>query len=129
MAAVAPVRGAGTGRVAGVRAEAREVAWAQRASPVPVARAAGVGLPGLLIDIDASIVVCHSEKGQAATTFKHTFGYRQGSGRTGRTGPHLDVLAPLDLRLGSLASSLRILVAISCSHLITYCTQSVTWSS
>ena len=49
----------------------REVAWAQRAevtgAPVPAARplaarAAGVELPGLVIDTDASIVVCHSEK-------------------------------------------------------------------
>jgi Transposase DDE domain group 1 len=32
-------------------------------------------LPGLVIDLDASIVVCHSEKEQAAPTFKKTFGY------------------------------------------------------
>jgi hypothetical protein len=29
----------------------------------------------LVIDLDASIVVCHSKKEQAAPTFKHTFGY------------------------------------------------------
>jgi hypothetical protein len=65
--------------VAGARARAREVAWAQRAEvtgrPVPAARAAGVELPGLVIDVDATIVVCHSEKESAAATFKHTFGY------------------------------------------------------
>jgi hypothetical protein len=32
---------------------------------VPAASAAGQVLPGLVIDVDASIVVCHSEKEQA----------------------------------------------------------------
>ena len=61
------------------RAAAREVVWAQRAErtgePFPVASAAGRELPGLVIDLDASIVVCHSEKEQAAPTFKKTFGF------------------------------------------------------
>ncbi len=65
--------------IAAARAAARQVAWAQRAeltgAPVPAARAADVDLPGLVIDVDASIVVCHSEKEQAAATFKSTFGY------------------------------------------------------
>jgi hypothetical protein len=65
--------------VAAARAAAREVAWAQRAetcgAPVPAARAAGLVLPGLVIDIDATIVICHSEKESAAATFKATFGY------------------------------------------------------
>jgi hypothetical protein len=71
-----------TARLAAVgsaRAAAREVVWAQRAElsgqPFPPARAAGRVLPGLVIDLDASIVVCHSEKEQAAATFKKTFGY------------------------------------------------------
>jgi Transposase DDE domain group 1 len=67
------------GAVASARAAAREVVWAQRAElsgrPLPPARAAGRELPGLVIDLDASIVVCHSEKEQAAPTFKKTFGY------------------------------------------------------
>jgi Transposase DDE domain group 1 len=65
--------------IAAARAAAREVAWAQRAevtgTPVPEATAAGVALPGLVIDTDASIVVCHSEKESAAATFKSSFGY------------------------------------------------------
>jgi hypothetical protein len=65
--------------LAAARAAAREVVWAQRAEVtgvvVPPARAAGVALPGLVVDIDATVVVCHSEKEQAAATFKHTFGY------------------------------------------------------
>ncbi len=67
------------GAVARARAAAREVVWAQRAEltgqPFPPARAAGRVLPGLVIDLDASIVVCHSEKEHAAPTFKKTFGY------------------------------------------------------
>jgi hypothetical protein len=67
------------GAVASARAAAREVVWAQRAEltgdPFPAARAAGRELPGLVIDLDASLVVCHSEKEQAAATFKKTFGY------------------------------------------------------
>jgi hypothetical protein len=65
--------------VAAARAAAREVVWAQRAEvcgvAVPAAKAAGVDLPGLVIDVDASVVVCHSEKESAAPTFKSTFGY------------------------------------------------------
>ena len=53
--------------------------WAQRAeltgAPFPPAMAAGRVLPGLVIDLDASVVVCHSEKELAAPTFKKTFGY------------------------------------------------------
>ena len=69
----------GLGAVASARAAAREVVWAQRAElsgePFPPSRAAGRELPGLVIDLDASIVVCHSEKERAAATFKKTFGY------------------------------------------------------
>lgn len=65
--------------IARARAAAREVVWAQHAEthgqPVPVARAGGQELPGLVIDLDASIVIAHSEKEQAAPTFKGTFGY------------------------------------------------------
>jgi hypothetical protein len=67
------------GAVARARAAAREVVWAQRAeftgTPFLPATAAGRELPGLVIDLDASIVVCHSEKELAAPTFKKTFGY------------------------------------------------------
>jgi hypothetical protein len=50
------------------RAAARELVWAQRAeitgSACPSARAGGRQLPGLVIDLDATIVVCHSDKEQ-----------------------------------------------------------------
>lgn len=66
--------------VAGARARAREVAWAQRAEATgrafPTSRVAGTpGLEALVIDLDAHVLVCHSDKEQAAPTFKHTFGY------------------------------------------------------
>ena len=65
-------------RLRQARAAARELAWAQAAETgagVPSATAAGRRIPGLVLDIDASIVVCHSEKEQATPTWKHTFGY------------------------------------------------------
>lgn len=72
----------GTARLGGVaaaRARARELVWAQhaetRGSSFRPARAGGRVLPGLVIDLDASVVRCHSEKEQAAPTFKGSFGY------------------------------------------------------
>jgi hypothetical protein len=69
------------GAIASARTGAREVAWAQRAErsgrPFPPAHAAGRELPGLVIDLDASVVVCHSEKEHAAPTFKKTFGFHR----------------------------------------------------
>jgi hypothetical protein len=65
--------------VAQARAAAREVVWAQRSEVTgaagPAAAAAGVELSGLVLDVDASIVECHSEKESAAATFKSSFGY------------------------------------------------------
>ena len=60
------------------RAAAREVAWLQAAETqgsIPAARAGGRDLPGLVLDIDATLVTCHSEKEQAAATYKRGFGY------------------------------------------------------
>ena len=69
---------AALGAVGLARAATREVVWAQRAEltgePFPLARSASRVQPGLVIDLDASIVVCHSEKEQAAPTFRKTFG-------------------------------------------------------
>lgn len=65
-------------RLRAARAAAREVAWAQAAETrggLPVSTAAGVPIPGLVLDMDASIVVCHSEKQSTAPTWKHTFRY------------------------------------------------------
>jgi Transposase DDE domain group 1 len=72
-------------RIAAARAGARDLAWAQRAETtgqaLPASLVAGTSLldadgrPVLVIDQDATIVVCHSEKERAAATFKHSFGY------------------------------------------------------
>ncbi|MGW2883738.1 IS1380 family transposase [Streptomyces sp. NPDC001233] len=60
------------------RASAREVAWMQAAETgegIPVARAGGQELPGLVLDLDATLVACHSAKEQAAPTYKGGFGF------------------------------------------------------
>lgn len=53
--------------ITGATAAARSAAWAH-ASPVPA--------PGpVMLDVDATVVVSHSEKESAAPTFKRTFGF------------------------------------------------------
>ena len=54
-------------RLQAVRAQARERAWAAGAGPDPSA--------GLTIDLDATITIAHSEKENAAKTWKKTFGF------------------------------------------------------
>jgi hypothetical protein len=65
-------------RLRQARAVARERAWLARTElgrELPAATAGGRVLPGLVIDVDASLVTCHSEKESAAPTFKGGFGY------------------------------------------------------
>jgi hypothetical protein len=53
------------GRVGEARAAAREQAWQQLVrsrGELPAASAAGQRISGLVLDLDATIVVCHSEK-------------------------------------------------------------------
>jgi len=67
------------------RAATREVVWAQRAeatgTALPASLVAGApllardGRAVLVIDEDATLVIAHSEKEQAAATFKHTWGF------------------------------------------------------
>ena len=60
------------------RAIARERAWMLRAETgrsLPTVRCGGVEVPGLVIDFDASLVTCHSEKQHTAATFKKGYGY------------------------------------------------------
>ncbi|MBU6530972.1 IS1380 family transposase [Streptomyces mayonensis] len=60
------------------RGSAREVAWMQAAETgegIPAARAGGRELPGLVLDLDATLVTCHSDKEQAAPTYKGGFGF------------------------------------------------------
>jgi len=71
--------------IGAARAAAREVVWAQRAeatgTALPASLVAGTpllardGRPVLVIDEDATLVIAHSDKEQAAATFKHTWGF------------------------------------------------------
>jgi Transposase DDE domain group 1 len=73
------IRDADLDAIAAARAATRAVVWAQRAEqtgqPLPTSLVAGTpllaadGRPVLAIDEDATIVVTHSEKEQAAATF------------------------------------------------------------
>jgi hypothetical protein len=65
-------------RLRAARAKARELAWAQADETrdgLPASTAAGQPVPGLVLDLDASIVICHSDKESATRTWKKTFGY------------------------------------------------------
>jgi hypothetical protein len=60
------------------RARGRERLWVQREETgrgLPAASAAAREIPGLVFDLDASLVEVHSEKESAAATFKGGFGY------------------------------------------------------
>jgi hypothetical protein len=60
------------------RAHARETVWAQHADTrgdLPQPAVAGQQVPGLVLDIDATIVICHSDKEAATRTWKKTFGF------------------------------------------------------
>lgn len=65
-------------RLRTARAQAREIAWLQAAESgegIPTVRAGGREVPGLVLDLDATLVTCHSEKQDAAPTYKGGFGY------------------------------------------------------
>jgi DDE family transposase len=65
-------------RLRAARATARETTWAQLCDTrggMPATTAAGQPVPGLVMDLDASIVICHSDKESATPTWKGSFGY------------------------------------------------------
>ena len=66
-------------KIAVARARVRRHVWAQvaeRHGCIPASRVAGADLGGtVVLDVDATIVVAHSEKEQASPTFKRTFGF------------------------------------------------------
>jgi DDE family transposase len=66
-------------QVAAARARARDVVWAQHAEvhgrAFPPAKVVGREVDVLVIDLDATIVIAHSEKEHATPTFKKTFGH------------------------------------------------------
>lgn len=112
-------------RLRDARAAARELAWAQRVETrggLPQATAAGQPVPGLVLDVDASIVLCHSEKESATPTWKKTFGYHplfcfldntrealSGMLREGRAGSNTtaDHIAVLDAALAQIPDAHR----------------------
>lgn len=60
------------------RATARDIAWLQAVDTrdgIPASRAGGCDLPCLVLDLDATLVTCHSEKEQAVAAYKRGFGY------------------------------------------------------
>lgn len=66
------------GALRAARATAREIAWLQageRQEAIPASCAGRRELPGLVLDIDATLVTCHSEKEHEAPTYEHGFGY------------------------------------------------------
>ncbi|MGN6089432.1 MAG: IS1380 family transposase [Actinomycetales bacterium] len=63
-------------KIATARARVRRRVWARLPNGIPASRVAGTDLGEVItLDIDATIVVAHSEKENAAATFKRTFGY------------------------------------------------------
>jgi hypothetical protein len=64
-------------KIATARARTRRRVWAGLPGGLPRSRVAGKQLDKgvVVLDVDATIVVAHSEKEQAAPTFKKTFGY------------------------------------------------------
>ncbi len=64
-------------RIAAARAKTRARVWDLIPGGVPASTVAGTVLPAdvIVLDVDATIVPVHSEKENAAATFKRTFGY------------------------------------------------------
>jgi len=64
-------------RVAQARAKTRARVWDLIPGGMPASKVAGTVLPTdvIVLDVDATIVRVHSEKENAAATFKRTFGY------------------------------------------------------
>jgi hypothetical protein len=99
-------------RIAAARAKVRARLWQLFGGP-PTAKAAGreIGAGVVVLDIDSTIVLAHSEKDGAAPTYKHTFGFhpmlvtcdntgellaiklRPGNAGANTAADHLDLLA------------------------------------
>jgi len=103
---------AGLKRIAGARAKSRERVWSLIPGGLPASRVAGTVLPAdvVVLDVDATIVIAHSEKERADRTFKKTFGFhpigvwcdnttellaaslRPGNAGSNTTADHIEVL-------------------------------------
>jgi hypothetical protein len=111
-------------RIRTARARAREVAWAQAGETGRLAcsMVGGFTIPGFVLDIDATIVICHSEKESTAKTWKKTWGFHPllcfldatgealaGILRAGNAGSNTaaDHVTVLDLALAQIPDHLR----------------------
>lgn len=103
---------AGLTRIARARAKTRERVWGLIPGGLPASRVAGSALPAdvVVLDVDATIVIAHSEKEKADRTFKKTFGFhpigvwcdnttelmacslRPGNAGSNTTADHIEVL-------------------------------------
>jgi hypothetical protein len=61
-------------KIARARAVVRKQVWA-RLPALPASRAGGQPIDGVVLDVDATLVLAHSEKEGAAATYKSTFGF------------------------------------------------------
>jgi hypothetical protein len=63
-------------RMAAARAKVRARLW-QLFGGLPQARAAGrdIGAGLVVLDVDSTILIAHSDKDGAAATYKHTYGF------------------------------------------------------
>ena len=63
-------------KIATAQARVRRRVWSLIPGGVPASKVAGTDLGAtVVLDVDATIVVAHSEKEQASPTFKRTFGF------------------------------------------------------
>lgn len=63
-------------RIQAARARVRGHVWSQIPGGIPASKVAGTDLGDVVVlDIDATIVIAHSEKEQASPTYKQTFGF------------------------------------------------------
>lgn len=77
-------------KIQAARARVRRHVWAQltAAGGVPASKVAGTDLGStVVLDVDATIVVTHSEKELASPTFKRTFGYHRGATTRASSSP------------------------------------------
>lgn len=62
--------------IAAARARVRRHVWSQLPAGLPASKVAGTDLGAtVVLDVDATIMVAHSETEQASPTFKKTFGF------------------------------------------------------
>jgi hypothetical protein len=99
--------------VKAARAVARERAWLLRAEAgrlLPEVVCGGRTQPGLVVDIDATLVTCHSEKEGSAATYKSGWGYHPMLAWLDNTGEALaGVLRPGNAGANDAADHIRVI--------------------